>query len=241
MEKAKRETGLAKSTPSGWRRVIGFAMWRFYGRVAGQVPGILWEGVNRVVTGIALLIFLAWLLRPEWGQWLNAKWPDLPRWPAFVILGVLFLYGLLRANFRKFQTVETERDQERTALRAAEEERDTEHAARVTLLRRVELLSNRPAAPTPPPSSAFHVGPGATLKGVTMIHGSIADYHHAFDIEGTVEDLGLLNVDMAGPAAGSGGRRWRPMDRADRWREVPRTEKEAWLAWLEKQDRKKGG
>lgn len=93
-------------------------MWRLYRDLVKQVPSILWKGLNRLTTGIGLVIFVVWLANPALGKLLNQSWLDFPQWWAFVILGLLFIYGLARANYTAFAVLQEENQAFKTAAAA---------------------------------------------------------------------------------------------------------------------------
>jgi hypothetical protein len=66
---------------------------------------------------VGIVILAATLLNPELGQWvaglLGGTWVAFSRWWALVPLGflvILFIYGLMQANFEAFQKIESEKE-----------------------------------------------------------------------------------------------------------------------------------
>jgi hypothetical protein len=72
----------------------------FYGRLAKQALPLLWEAFKRGDAIAALLAFLFGIAGLTWVLQL------IPWWIPVGALGLLFLYGLLRANYEEFQKVE---------------------------------------------------------------------------------------------------------------------------------------
>lgn len=89
---------------------------RFYLRLFADVPRVLWHGFSRVFTCLTILgVLLLVVSRPLGLAVLN--W-DLSAWWALAPVGILALYGLMKANYQKFAMTEQKRN-ENTA--AAEE------------------------------------------------------------------------------------------------------------------------
>ena len=84
--------------------------WRFYGRLVWQMLSILWAAADHYLTVVGVASFFVILLNPEIAVLAESAWSGISRWWALVPLGVLFAYGLMKANYEAFQEVEGERD-----------------------------------------------------------------------------------------------------------------------------------
>jgi apolipoprotein N-acyltransferase len=80
--------------------------WRFYGRLVWRMLSILWTAADRYLTVVGVASFFAVLLNPEIAALAESAWAGISRWWSLVPLGVLFAYGLMKANYEAFQEVE---------------------------------------------------------------------------------------------------------------------------------------
>jgi hypothetical protein len=77
-------------------------MLRFYWKLLRRTPLLLWESARKwdTVAGIATLCLLGLGVKVDWMPW----------WLVFVPILLLFLYGLLNANYEAFRDIEQSRD-----------------------------------------------------------------------------------------------------------------------------------
>lgn len=81
-------------------------MLRFYGTLLRRTPKLLFEGWNLLVTLPSLVITALALFNRQLADALTTTWEGLPPYIALAPLGVLFAYGLLRANYEQFRETE---------------------------------------------------------------------------------------------------------------------------------------
>jgi hypothetical protein len=103
-------------------------MFRFYGKLLLRALAILWRSTERFLTVGTVVLTVTTYYNQALGDWLLQTWQGIPRWWALLPVGLLFAYGLLRANYETFQAVESERirlqagattDEKRLALKDA--------------------------------------------------------------------------------------------------------------------------
>lgn len=76
---------------------------RFYGRLLRRTPVLLFVATDRVVTFVAVVLTLMVATNREWAGWLELTWATIsPTW-ALLPIGLVLLYGLLRANYEEHQ------------------------------------------------------------------------------------------------------------------------------------------
>jgi hypothetical protein len=90
---------------------------RFHLSLLRRALSILVGAGDRYLTGASIVTLAATLLNPELGQvvagLLGGTWVAFSRWWALVPLGflvILFIYGLMQANFEAFQKIESEKE-----------------------------------------------------------------------------------------------------------------------------------
>src|SRR5438552_2616380 len=87
------------------------AMWKFYRAVIRSAVKEFWTATDDVLTGIAILSFLAILFSRTWGTYLLTTWNGISAWWSVIPIALLVLYRLLRANYEQFAKVESEAQQ----------------------------------------------------------------------------------------------------------------------------------
>ncbi|HSH58871.1 MAG TPA: hypothetical protein VK988_04355 [Acidimicrobiales bacterium] len=101
----------------------------FYWRLLRYTPVLLWKAGERVVTAISLGVAALTALNREWLTWTQASAAGIsPAW-GFLPVGLLFLYGLLRANYEAYQRIDRERGALAEKLGEVTEDRDKARAA----------------------------------------------------------------------------------------------------------------
>jgi hypothetical protein len=93
------------------RRILLFdrEFWRFCGRLAWRAPGILWEASKGWVTFAGVAFLYLGFNRQLADQGLSVFGSVSPLW-ALLPVGLLFVYGLMKANYEAFMHIEGERD-----------------------------------------------------------------------------------------------------------------------------------
>jgi hypothetical protein len=81
-------------------------MWAFYWRLTRRVPAILWTAANISKSVIAFAAFLLLLLNRYIGGKLLTWWHGISPWWAFLPVGLIFLYGLMKANYERYCQLE---------------------------------------------------------------------------------------------------------------------------------------
>jgi hypothetical protein len=85
-------------------------MWKFYKAVFRTSVREFWTATDDVLTGIAVLSFLAILLNRKYGEHLVTAWNGISPWWSLVPIGLLVIYRLLRANYENVTKLRAERD-----------------------------------------------------------------------------------------------------------------------------------
>jgi hypothetical protein len=100
-------------------------MLRFYWSTVRRLHVILWTATDRYVTGLGIGSAVLTFFSPELAQvsWISV--PALSRWWALLPLGVLFLYGMLRANYEAFKKIENRNADLEAKLVSVEKRRTT--------------------------------------------------------------------------------------------------------------------
>lgn len=82
-------------------------MWRFYLGLLPRVPKLAFDSADLFLKGFAILVFVITLFNRPLAQSLT-NWEGIsPSW-ALVPVGLLFVYGLARANYERFREVQRE-------------------------------------------------------------------------------------------------------------------------------------
>lgn len=82
----------------------------FHWRLLCRVPQLLWRSVDKVVTAVGLFAAVLTALNEEWLALFKAEASAVsPAW-GFLPVGLLFLYGLLRANYEERVSLAKGRD-----------------------------------------------------------------------------------------------------------------------------------
>jgi hypothetical protein len=84
------------------------AMWKFYKAVFRTAIREFWTATDDVLTGVAVLSFLAILLSRKYGEHLVTAWNGVSPWWSLVPIGLLVMYRLLRANYEQFEVLRRE-------------------------------------------------------------------------------------------------------------------------------------
>src|SRR5215469_2459892 len=84
-------------------------MWRFYGSLVLRIPSLLYDASDRVVSAVGVVVFVATLLNREWGKLSTDGWDGVSPWWAALPVFLLLAYGMLRANYERFEDLERER------------------------------------------------------------------------------------------------------------------------------------
>lgn len=76
-------------------------MLRFYWKLLRRTPILLWKSAKQwdAIAGIVSLCLLGLRVSVEW----------LPWWVIVAPIGILFLYGLIKANYETFQEIEADK------------------------------------------------------------------------------------------------------------------------------------
>jgi hypothetical protein len=83
-------------------------MWKFYKRVIGSAFTEVWNATDKTLASVAVALFLVGLFNREAVKRLTTTWDGVSRWWGIVPIGVLVLYRLLRDNYEKFSSLESE-------------------------------------------------------------------------------------------------------------------------------------
>ena len=105
------------------------AMWKFYRAVIRSAVKEFWTATDDVLTGIAILSFLAILFSRTWGTYLLTTWNGISAWWSVIPIALLVLYRLLRANYEQFAKVESEAQQ----LQVIEAKMSTQQTGKTTM------------------------------------------------------------------------------------------------------------
>ncbi|MFY9560489.1 MAG: hypothetical protein WAQ52_09675 [Terriglobales bacterium] len=97
-------------------------MWNFYKKVIVSAFLEFWTATDDVLTGIAIVSFIAILLSRRYGERLVATWNGISPWWSLIPIGLLVLYRLLLANYVQFSRVKAERDSMLGTTMLAEED-----------------------------------------------------------------------------------------------------------------------
>lgn len=74
----------------------------FYWRLLRQAPVLVWRAGDGTLKAFALAVALAGGLNHAWAAWIDSGWQGIsPAW-GFLPVGLLFVYGLLKANHEAF-------------------------------------------------------------------------------------------------------------------------------------------
>ncbi len=83
-------------------------MWRFHWILVRQIPVVLWTAANRWKSIAAFILFLLTLVNRRFGGKLVNSWHAISPWWAFLPVGLLFVYGLMRSNYEHFKQMESD-------------------------------------------------------------------------------------------------------------------------------------
>jgi hypothetical protein len=92
---------------------------RHHKELAFRAPALLWEA-SKVWTTLIAILSLYLLLNKKLAAWGYNLIGTVSPWWALVPVGVLFLFGLMQANFEQYRQMERELDEERKTRKALE-------------------------------------------------------------------------------------------------------------------------
>lgn len=81
------------------------SFWRFYGSLFLWAITEAYSATDRVLTGVAVLTFIATLVSKELGRQITIRWQGLSRWWSLAPILALVGYRLLRANYAHFEAI----------------------------------------------------------------------------------------------------------------------------------------
>lgn len=85
-------------------------MLRFYGLLAIRAVEVFYKAADHLTTAISIGVFLfsfVILFNESAGKAIVSTWDGISPWWSLLPLGLLFLYGLARANYQQFQQLES--------------------------------------------------------------------------------------------------------------------------------------
>ena len=103
------------------------SLWVFYWRLVCRLPAILFSATDLMLTATAIALFFLALFNPELTRAIVKESEGISRWWALIPLSLLFCWGLMRANYERFQVLESELKQFRgraTSIDRARNEAD---------------------------------------------------------------------------------------------------------------------
>jgi hypothetical protein len=89
-------------------------MWRFYWGLVCRIPALLWVAANRWKSIAAFILFFLALFNRQLGGRLVTSWHAISLWWAFLPVGILFVYGLMKSNYEHFCQLESNLNQKLT-------------------------------------------------------------------------------------------------------------------------------
>jgi hypothetical protein len=161
------------------KKPMGF--FRYWGGIVRLTPGLLITGAVSPVAAIIMLVTLLLLLfnRPLARSIMN--WDGISSWWALVPIGLLFLYGIMRAIHARHVELQHERNELADRLDQLRSESAIERVVSKMTQRR--------------PTKLFR---GKSLKGSILKNMSVSGFEEIFDID-EIENLDASGSVFRGP------------------------------------------
>ena len=83
-------------------------MWAFYRGILRSIPGLLFSATALWLKVIAVFLFFLSLANRPLADRMNLAWHGISPWWSILPIGVLLLWSLLVANYKRFQQLEAE-------------------------------------------------------------------------------------------------------------------------------------